>query len=242
VSPAVPSRLSAERPRAVVGSVSGGHFLSHAYFLSFPPLFPLLFAQFDVTYAQLGLLVSSLYAMMFVFQIPFGWVVDKGFAKLVLVGGLLVTAGGIVGASLATSYPMLLGFALLSGVGQATYHPADMALIDSVSSEDRVGRNFSLHAFAGYAGSGFAPVVVGGLGLRFGWRTALVMVGAVGILYAVVLHLGMDNVYANDLAARETSADSDGDGDGSVVVELLRPLTQLSILALFLFFCRPRRC
>lgn len=234
MSRTVPSRLSAERPKAVVGSVSVGHFFSHAYFLSFPPLFPLLFAQFDVTYAELGLLVSSLYAMMFVFQIPLGWVVDKGYAKHVLVVGLLVTAGGILGASLATSYLMLLGFALVSGVGQATYHPADMALIDSVSSEDRVGRNFSLHAFAGYAGSGFAPVVVGSLGLRFGWRAALVIAGSVGVLYAIVLQLGMDTIYADDLAARDTTEESDD--DVSAVRELLRPLTQLSILAMFLFF------
>ncbi|MFC6863956.1 MFS transporter [Halomicroarcula sp. GCM10025817] len=232
----LPSRLSAETPTALIGAVSVGHFLSHAYFLTFPPLFPLLFAQFDVTYAELGLLVSSLFAMMFVFQIPFGWVVDKGYAKPVLVGGLLLTAGGILGASTATSYPVLLAFALISGVGQATYHPANYTLIDVVSTDDRAGRNFSIHTFAGYAGSGFAPVVVGGLGLRYGWRPALVMAGVVGIGYAILVQLGVDTVYANELASRTEPADDERDDDESVVRELLRPFFRLTILAMFLFF------
>lgn len=233
--PSSPSRLSAENANGIIGSVSFGHFLSHAYFLTFPPLFPLLFAEFDVTYAELGLLVSSLYGMMLVFQIPLGWVVDRGYAKHVLVGGLLLTAGGILGASLATSYPMLLAFALISGVGQATYHPANYTLIDVVSSDARAGRNFSFHTFAGYAGSGFAPVVVGGLGIRYGWRAALVIAGVVGVLYAVAIQFGVDTVYANELASQDAVEESDEE-EGSVLAELLRPFYQLSILAMFLFF------
>ncbi|MFC7018848.1 MULTISPECIES: MFS transporter [Haloarcula] len=233
----LPRRLSAETPNALIGTVSFGHFLSHAYFLTFPPLFPLLFAQFDVTYAELGLLVSSLFAMMFVFQIPFGWVVDKGYAKPVLVAGLLLTAGGLLGASTATSYPALLAFALVSGVGQATYHPANYTLIDVVSTDERAGRNFSLHTFAGYAGSGFAPVVIGGLGLRYGWRVALVLAGIVGIVYAILVQLGVDTVYANELETRtEPTDDDEHDDDESVVRELLRPFFRLTILAMFLFF------
>ena len=232
----LPQRLSADRPNAIIGSVSLSHFLSHFYFLSFPPLFPLLFAEFDVTYAELGLLVSSLYAMMFVFQIPFGWVVDRGYAKYVLVGGIVLTAGGLMGASTATSYPLLLGFALLSGVGQATYHPADYALLDVVSSDERKGKNFSLHTFTGYAGSGVAPVVVGGIGIRHGWRVALLLVGAVGIVYAVALQLGIETVYANQLESDETDDQETNDGDQSVVRELLSPFFRLPILGMFLFF------
>lgn len=226
----LPGRLSARTPRAVVGTVSFAHFLSHVYFLSFPPLFPLLYSEFDASYAELGLLVSSLYAAMFVFQIPFGWVVDRGYAKHTLVAGLVLTAGGLVGASTATSYPVLLGFAFLSGIGQATYHPADYALLDVVSAEGRSGRNFSFHTFAGYAGSGVAPLLVGTIGLRLGWRAPLAAVGAFGLVYALALALLVEPVYRNELDAREASG-----GDASLRDTLgtfLRP----AILATFLLF------
>lgn len=230
MSGSFPPRLSAETPNGIIGTVSVGHFLSHVYFISFPPLFPLLFSQFDVSYAELGLLVSSLYGAMFVFQIPFGWLVDRGYAKSTLVSGLVLTAGGLIGASTATTYPTLLGFAFVSGIGQATFHPADYALLDTVSTEGRSGRNFSFHTFAGYAGSGVAPILVGSLGLLYGWRVPLLVVGLFGIVYALVVQYGVEPVYANELESVETPAD-ESTVDGS-----LRTFLQPSILAMFLFF------
>lgn len=227
-------RLSAETPNAIIGSVSLGHFISHFYFLAFPPLFPLLFSEFDVTYAELGLLVSSLYGMMFVFQIPFGWIVDQGYAKHVLVGGLLLTAGGILGASTATTYPVLLGFALLSGIGQATYHPADYALLDTVSTEARSGRSFGVHTFAGYAGSGVAPIVIGGLGLRYGWRPALLIASTVGIVYALIIGVSIEPVYDNALQSTRTSERDTT--DSSLAKEILQPFFHPLLVAMFVFF------
>lgn len=222
------TRLSAETPNGVIAAVSLGHFLSHVYFLSFPPLFPLLFAEFSVSYAELGLLVSALYGAMLVFQIPFGWVVDRGHAKAVVVGGIALTAGGIVGASTATSYPVLLGFAFVSGIGQATFHPADYALLDAVSGTDRAGRTFSIHTFAGYAGSGVAPVVVGGLGTRYGWRFPLVAVGVVGVVYAVAVHLGVAPV--------RTGGRSTGPSPPSPTGQSVRAFLRPAVVAMFLFF------
>ncbi|MFA9517895.1 MFS transporter [Halopenitus sp. H-Gu1] len=227
-------RLSAETPNAIIGSVSLGHFISHFYFLAFPPLFPLLFSEFDVTYAELGLLVSSLYGMMFVFQIPFGWIVDQGYAKHVLVGGLLLTAGGILGASTATTYPVLLGFALLSGIGQATYHPADYALLDTVSTEARSGRSFGVHTFAGYAGSGVAPIVIGGLGLRYGWRPALLIASTVGIVYALIIGVSIEPVYDNALQSTRTSERDTT--DSSLAKEIFQPFFHPLLVAMFVFF------
>lgn len=226
----LPSRLSAETPNGIIGTVSFSHFLSHVYFLSFPPLFPLLFSEFDASYAELGLLVSSLYGAMFVFQIPFGWVVDHGYAKLALVGGLFLTAGGLVGASMATSYPMLLGFAFISGIGQATFHPADYAILDTVSTDNQSGRNFSIHTFAGYAGSGVAPVLVGGLGIHYGWRLPLLVVGLFGIVYALTVKFGVEPVYANELETANTSAKA------STASDTLQAFIHPAILAMFLFF------
>lgn len=226
----LPSRLSAETPTGIVGTVSGGHFLSHLFFVSFPPLFPLLFAEFDVTYTQLGLLVSSLYAAMFVFQIPFGWFVDRGYAKFTLVGGLVLTAGGVIGASLATSYPTLLAATFVSGIGQATFHPADYALLDTVSAADGSGRAFGIHTFAGYAGSGVAPVLVGSLGLWYGWRVPLLAIGLVGVVYAAVVGIGVEPVYANELKTADLPI-----GESSVA-DTVRTFLRPSIVAMFLFF------
>ena len=52
----------AETPRndgRVMGLLCSGHFLSHFYFLALPPMFPLLKAEFGVSYVELGLAITS---------------------------------------------------------------------------------------------------------------------------------------------------------------------------------------
>lgn len=177
-----------------VGLVTGGHFLSHFYLLTLPPLFPLLRTEFALSNARLGLLVSMISIAMLL-QLFVGELVDRIGAKRVFVTGIGLTAAGILLAGLAPSYLALLAFAALSGIGQSTFHPADYPLIEVVSDTDRIGRNFSIHTFGGYAGFAAAPLIVGSLGLAYGWRTALIAVGAVGIAYAAISAVALQPVY-----------------------------------------------
>lgn len=177
-----------------VGLVTGGHFLSHFYILAFPPLFPMLRAELALSNAQLGLVVSVISAAM-VLQILVGEVVDRVGAKRVFVGGVAITSLGVFLAGTASSYPALLAFATISGIGQSTFHPADYPMLETVSDPDRVGRNFSVHTFGGYVGFATAPLVVGTLGIVYDWQTALLVVGAVGVVYAVVAAFALRPVY-----------------------------------------------
>jgi len=186
------SRLDGEVP--TVGLVTGGHFLSHFYLLAFPPLFPLLRADLGLSNAQLGLLVGVISAAM-ILQVLLGEVVDLVGAKWVFVGGVATTALGVLLAGLTASYLALLVFAAISGVGQSTFHPADYSLLEATSDEDHLGRNFSVHTFGGFMGFTAAPLVVGTLGNRYGWQTALVVVGGVGVVYAAVAGLTLYPAY-----------------------------------------------
>lgn len=213
---------------ATVGLVSGGHFLSHFYMLSFPPLFPLLRSEFALNNTQLGLLVSVISIAMML-QIPVGELVDRTGAKWVFVGGVAVTSLGVLLAGVATSYIALLGFATLSGIGQATFHPADYPLLETVSTPERRGRNFSVHTFGGYVGFAAAPLLVGTLGVTSGWRTALLVVGAGGVVYAVVAAFTLRPVYRADVD--ESNALTD-EATTSSRAAILRP----EILIMFGFF------
>jgi len=200
--------------RFVVGSVSVAHFLSHFYFLVFPPLFPLFVDDFGVSNTQLGLLFSLLFLMPSVLQVPVGDLVDRVGAQPVLAAGMAVTGLGITVTALANSYLALLGFALLAGVGQSVFHPADLALLETVSDEGSQGKSYGTHTFAGFLGFAAGPLVAGGLALRFGWKPALAGLGLVGVAYAVVLYLTMAPVHrGRESAGRNADADADGDVD-----------------------------
>ena len=202
--------------RTTLAVVSGGHFLSHFYYLTLPPLFPLLRAEFGLNNAELGLLVAVL-TIGGLMQAPVGNVVDRVGAKRIFVAGVGVTAGGIALLGVGPTYPALLALAVGSGLGQSAFHPADYAMIEAVADPDVRGQAFSIHTFSGFAGFAAAPVVVGTLGLAAGWRVALFAVGGVGLLYTAFA--------AAALAPTSRRAPTDGaggvdgtdgaDGDGS---------------------------
>ncbi|APX97063.1 MFS transporter [Natronorubrum daqingense] len=224
-SPIGVGRLRRDETAYIVGAISGAHFLSHIYLLAFPPLFPLLGSEFDLTTGELGLLVTAIYIPTLVLQIPLGELVDRIGAKRILIGGLVVTSLGITLAGAATSYWMLLAFALLSGVGQSVFHPADYAFLESVTTESNQGKAFSLHTFGGFAGFAAAPMLLGGIGIRYDWQLALFVTGSLGFLYAAVLALTAAPVYRRQIHTRETNGGRD-DGEFASELETENPINE----------------
>lgn len=231
------ARVQRGSPQFVIGTVSVAHFLSHFYFLVFPPLFPLFRAEFDVSNTQLGLLFSLLFLMPSILQIPVGDVVDRIGAKPVLVVGLAVTGVGTMATTLATTYAALLGFALLAGIGQSVFHPADFALIETVTDGTNRGKGFGTHTFAGFLGFAAGPLVAGGLGLRYGWRPALAALGALGVVYAVVVLLWLRPVHrGRDVSDDSTAGEESSPDDDGGLLSNWSLLTDPRILATFAFF------
>lgn len=215
--------------RFVVGTVSGGHLLSHFYLLAFPPLFPLLRDEFVLSNTELGLIVSVMMFPIMVLQLPVGQLVDRVGAKRVFVAGVGLTAAATLLAGLAPTYLLLLVLAFVAGVGQSCFHPSDYALLSAVVGSENEGKGFSVHTFGGYAGFAAAPVVIGGIGVPAGWRVALLAAGSVGLLYAVFAFLTMDTVYLDQLDD-ETAESSES------FVAGIRSLVSPALTGIFLFF------
>ncbi len=219
----------------VVGLVTGGHMLSHFYLLAFPPVFPLLRADLGLTNVEIGLVISAVSAGT-VLQLPVGELVDRTGAKRVFVAGVAVTAGGIVVAGLGVgAYPTLLAGALVSGVGQAAFHPADYALLGAATDGSREGQSFGVHTFGAYVGFAAAPVAVAGLAAVAGAQVALVAVGLVGVAYAGVAALTLPPVYRDQLRS-EPESEPTADGAGGERRSLREDLLRRDVLAMFAFF------
>lgn len=166
----------------ILGLISTGHFMSHFYFLTLPPLFVYLRDDFNVSYTELGLLMSAMFGTAAVAQIPVGFIVDRLGARVVLTFGLIMMSVcmGLVGV--VESFWVLVPLVMLSATGNSVFHPCDYAILNSSISENRMGRAFSIHTFAGHLGSAVAPAAMIFLAAQFGWRIAMVMAGAFGLL------------------------------------------------------------
>lgn len=176
--------------RGILFSVSGAHFVSHLHILALPPLFPLLRDDMGVGFLELGFALTVLNLVTFFTQAPMGLVVDRLGARRTLVAGLLLGGLGFVVAGLGGSYFWLLAGAFLAGLANSVYHPADYSILGSAIEEAHVGRAFSLHTFAGYAGGAVAPFLMLGVASLAGVTGALVLAGLLGPLAAVPLLRG----------------------------------------------------
>jgi FSR family fosmidomycin resistance protein-like MFS transporter len=178
---------SAPQDAKILGLISTGHFMSHFYFLTLPPLFPFLKDAFNVSYTELGAMITVLYGTAAITQVPVGFMVDRYGARMVLTVGLIMLAVGFGLVGLAPSFPAVLALAVIAGAGNSVFHPADYAILAASISPQRMGRAFSIHTFAGHLGSAAAPATMIFLAAMFGWRTALVSVGIFGLIVVLAL-------------------------------------------------------
>jgi MFS family permease len=75
----------------------------------------------------------------------------------------------------------------MAGLGNCVFHPADYAIMTARVRPTRLGRAFGAHTLAGNFGWVAAPVAVLALTQAFGWRAALMILGAAGGVFTLYL-------------------------------------------------------
>ncbi|HUD34322.1 MAG TPA: MFS transporter, partial [Variovorax sp.] len=109
----------------LIGLVGLGHAVSHFSQLVLAPLFPWLKEAFDVSYIQLGAVLTVFFVVSCLVQAASGFVVDKLGPRPVLFVGLAMLALAAFGYAVAQSYWMLLISAMVGGVGNGVFHPVN---------------------------------------------------------------------------------------------------------------------
>src|SRR5580704_17300825 len=169
--------------------ISVAHWVSHFHLLVLPMLFPFLKAQLGVGYIELGFALTVFAVTSGLTQAPIGYLADHIGARKILLMGLTLGGLALIMLGLHLSYPWLIASAVLLGLANGVYHPADYAILSAHMNEARMGRAFSIHTFAGYVGGAVAPAVVATLVATTGGHGALIVCGAVGPAVALLLML-----------------------------------------------------
>jgi MFS transporter, FSR family, fosmidomycin resistance protein len=204
----------------VIGLVGLAHGTSHFFHLALAPLFPWLKDAFMLSYAELGLLMTVFFIVSGTGQALAGFVVDRIGALPVLLGGIALLGISALGLAASQSYPMLMAFAGVAGLGNSVFHPADFTLLNRRVTVTRLGHAFSVHGVTGNLGWALAPVFLVGIASFAGWRVALLAAAALAFTVLAVLFVFRDILDPHE--ARHSMARHPKDVGQASIVSFMR--------------------
>src|SRR5467141_2118747 len=184
---AAPQQTKTDASLRTLAAISTAHWVSHFHLFVLPMLFPFLKEQLGVDYIELGFALTVFAVTSGLTQAPIGYLADHIGARKVLLMGLTLGGFALIMIGLHLSYSWLIASAVLLGLANSVYHPADYAILSAHMDDGRMGRAFSIHTFAGFFGGAVAPAVVAALVATIGGYGALIVAGAVGPLVALLL-------------------------------------------------------
>jgi MFS transporter, FSR family, fosmidomycin resistance protein len=194
-----------------IALVSLAHALSHFFHLILAPLFPWVRAEFGLSYAELGLVMSAFFVVSGVGQALAGFAVDRFGPRPVLYTGIGLMAAAAFGLASSHSYAALIFFSGVAGLGNSVFHPVDFSILNARIGKARLGHAYAAHGLSGNLGWAVAPLFLVGIAEAADWRTALLAAGALalvvlGVVFAMRDWLRVDVPAAASAAATASTA------------------------------------
>ena len=186
------------------GLVTLAHGTSHFFQLLLPPLFPLLVAEFGFSYSELGLLLSVFFVTSGIGQALAGFVVDKVGARPVLFGSLCLFAAAAVAAASSTGYGGFVLVVVLSGLGNAPFHPVDFTILNRRISSERLGHAYAAHGISGNLGWAASPILAVIAAASGSWRIACLSAAVWAVVVIALLFWKRDALDEQVLTTENT--------------------------------------
>ncbi|MFO1451423.1 MAG: MFS transporter [Opitutaceae bacterium] len=147
--------------------------------------------DFRVTDVQLGLL-GSLFLWSYALGSPFaGIVADRMSRRHLVVGSLVAWSAVTALMGLVNGYPMLLTLRLGLGLAECLFLPAAVALIADCHDTDTRARAMSFITIGINVGMVLGGSFTGFMAEHHGWRSGFWVLGAGGLLLAVVARVAL---------------------------------------------------
>ncbi len=195
------------QPRRTLLFGSAMHIWSDLFFALTVPLLPLIKEDMDLSFKEVGLLRSMFGGASAVLQIPAGFLAETTGEFWLLVLGNGWVAAGLVGMAFSPVFVVLVIVAFAGGLGGGAQHPLASSMVSR--AYDTGGRSTAVGTvnFAGDLGKMAAPAVAGAIAVSYGWRPALWVIGAAGMVFMALTAMARRSVDIGKPGQSESSAD-----------------------------------
>lgn len=170
----------------VISLIGVAHGVSHYYQLAFATMLLIVRKEAGLGFEDVGLLAGIFYGVSGLAQTAAGFAVDRFGARPILAAGLATVGSALALISVAHSFVGFAAIAVIGGLGNSVFHPADFALLNASVNPKRLGRAFSIHGVGGSLGWAAAPVMYF-LDSMFGWVGAALIGALPGLVLSVLV-------------------------------------------------------
>ena len=143
--------------------------------------------EFSLSDAQLGWLTTAFTLLYAVVGLPLARLADRTSRRRVLAAGVAVWTSLTAVAGVASTYAILLFSRLGVAVGEAVCAPAATSWIGDLFPSQQRSRAMATFMLAVPMGGSLGFFICGPLGQAFGWRTAVVLAAAPGLVLVPLL-------------------------------------------------------
>ena len=143
-----------------------------------------------ITDSQLGMLTGFYFALFYCFiAVPIGWLADRTNRVRVLSIACALWSGATAACGMAGNYAQLVFARMAVGVGEAGGVPPSYAIISDYFPRERRGRATAIFNLGPPLGSALGVAFGASLAAAFNWRLPFYVIGVVGVLTAVAVHV-----------------------------------------------------
>ena len=189
----------------VISLIGVAHGVSHYYQLAFATMLLIVRQEAGLSFTDVGLLAGVFYGVSGISQTAAGFAVDRFGARPILAGGLATVACALALIAVAHSFVGFAAIAVIGGLGNSVFHPADFALLNASVNHGRLGRAFSIHGVGGSLGWAAAPVMYF-LDSMFGWVGAALIGALPGLILSVLVWIHRTDLVDHRVKVRASAA------------------------------------
>jgi MFS transporter, ACS family, L-galactonate transporter len=201
--------LSQRRQLLVLGFLMLAGVLNYLDRASLSIANPVIRRELALSGTQMGSLLAAFSLAYGLGQIPAGTLVKRFGFRRVLGGSMLAWSGAQLLTSLVRSNAGFQALRGVLGLGESPFFPATLDAVQSSFAPERRGRAMSLVNTSTIVGTALAPPALTVLMLWAGWRGMFAVVGAAGMIFAVLWLLfgsGRSGVVAGGAGAAKVDA------------------------------------
>ena len=144
---------------SILFSIAFAHLLNDLLQAVIPASYPILKQNFNLNFAQIGLITLAYQLAASILQPLVGLYTDKRPKPFSQIFGMLFTLAGIVNLSYASSFGMIIVAVILVGIGSSIFHP-EASRISFLASGGKRGLAQSIFQLGGNAGTAIGPLLV----------------------------------------------------------------------------------